>query len=93
MRSNESYLPPAPPGGVGDAAAAETVAGGRVQKMQAASTPNTRLDVVYTSAGEKRRLLKGNLSDFELELVDALRSDGAEVILRGPNTYPKYAQA
>jgi hypothetical protein len=57
--------------------------------MQAASTPNTKLDVVYTPAGEKRRLLKGNLSDFELELVDALRSGSAEVILRGPNEYPK----
>ena len=74
---------------MGDAAAAETVARGRVQNMQAASTPNTKLDVVYTPAGEKRRLLKGNLSDFELELVDALRSGSAEVILRGPNEYPK----
>ena len=65
--------------GLADVAADETIATGQVKQMQAAPTPTTRRDRLCTPVpGANRKLLKGNLSEFELDIVEAMRSEGPE---------------
>ena len=65
--------------GLADAAADETIATGQVKQMQTAPAPTTRRDRLCTPVPEaNRKLLKGNLSEFELDIVEAMRSEGPE---------------